>query len=103
MARRRWLEDGSKTARCGARGTRVAAREVRERKEIRVMGKWLDKIKGKLMKAEGRATDDPLRQAQGQFHDTKGDVKGAVDRVRDRVDASIHRSERRDPDDLNRR
>ena len=67
------------------------------------MGKWLDKIKGKLMKAEGRATDDPLRQAQGQFHDTKGDVKGAVDRVRDRVDAGIHRAERRDRDDINRR
>jgi uncharacterized protein YjbJ (UPF0337 family) len=74
-----------------------------QRKEIRTMGKWLDKIKGKLMKAEGRATDDPLRQAQGQFHDTKGDVKGAVDRVKDRVDASIHRAERRDRDDINRR
>jgi len=66
------------------------------------MGKWLDKIKGKLMKAEGKATDDPLREAQGEYHDTKGDVKGAFDRMRDRVDARIHRSERRD-DDLNRR
>jgi uncharacterized protein YjbJ (UPF0337 family) len=66
------------------------------------MGKWLDKIKGKLMKAEGRASDDKLRQAQGQFHDTKGDVKGAVDRVKDRVDASIHRAERRNDDPYRR-
>ena len=46
------------------------------------MGKIIDKVKGKLMKAEGKATGDRVRQAQGSFEDTKGDVKGGIDRVK---------------------
>ena len=46
------------------------------------MGKIIDKIKGKLMKAEGKATGDKVRQAQGSFEDKKGDVKGGIDRVK---------------------
>ena len=44
------------------------------------MGKILDKIKGKVMKAEGRATGDSVRTAQGHAMEAKGKVKGAVER-----------------------
>lgn len=46
------------------------------------MGKIIDKVKGKLMKAEGKVTGDKVRQAQGSFEDTKGGVKGGIDRVK---------------------
>ena len=46
------------------------------------MGKIIDKVKGKLMKAEGKATGDKVRQAQGSFEDKKGDVKGGIDKVK---------------------
>lgn len=46
------------------------------------MGKIIDKVKGKLMKAEGKVTGDKVRQAQGSFEDTKGDVKGGIDKVK---------------------
>lgn len=44
------------------------------------MGALTDKIKGKLMKAEGRMTDDKLRTAQGAAVEGKGKVRGAVER-----------------------
>lgn len=44
------------------------------------MGAILDRVKGKLMKAEGKATDDKVRSAQGSAVDTKGKVKSAVKR-----------------------
>lgn len=49
------------------------------------MGKIIDKVKGKLMKAEGKVTGDKLRQAQGAAVDTKGDIKGGIDKVKDGV------------------
>lgn len=58
------------------------------------MGKLIDKIKGKLMKAEGRATDDKIRQAQGWAVEKKGDAKDAIDRVTDKVDAKLEERER---------
>jgi uncharacterized protein YjbJ (UPF0337 family) len=42
------------------------------------MGAIIDKIKGKLMKAEGRATGDKVRTAQGHVEEKKGQVKSAV-------------------------
>ena len=44
------------------------------------MGAIKDRIKGKLMKAEGKATGDRVRQAQGSATEAKGKVKGAVSR-----------------------
>ena len=44
------------------------------------MGAIIDKIKGKLMKTEGRVTGDKVRSAQGKVVETKGKIKGAVDR-----------------------
>lgn len=59
------------------------------------MGKILDKVKGKLMKAEGKVTGDKVRQAQGSFEDTKGDVKGAVERVKNKVGATLDKMKRK--------
>lgn len=44
------------------------------------MGAIIDKIKGKLMKTEGKVTGDKVRQAQGTAVETKGKVKAAVER-----------------------
>ena len=49
-----------------------------------------DKIKGKAKQVEGRLTGD--RQMQGAAEDTKGDVKGAVDRAVTRVKAGVTRT-----------
>ena len=44
------------------------------------MGAMTDRIKGKLMKAEGKATGDRVRQAQGSVEEGKGKLKGKVRR-----------------------
>jgi uncharacterized protein YjbJ (UPF0337 family) len=44
------------------------------------MGAMTDKVKGKLMKAEGKLTGDKVRSAQGSAVETKGKVRGAVER-----------------------
>ncbi len=49
------------------------------------MGKIIDKVKGKLMKAEGKVTGDKVRQVQGSAVDTKGDIEGGIDKVKDGV------------------
>lgn len=46
------------------------------------MGAIMDKIKGKLMKTEGRATGDKVRSAQGTVTDKKGDAKLAASAVK---------------------
>ena len=43
------------------------------------MGAITDKVKGKLMKAEGKVTGDKVRSAQGSAMETKGKVRGAVE------------------------
>ena len=44
------------------------------------MGAITDKVKGKLMKAEGKVTGDKVRSAQGSAVEAKGKVRGAVER-----------------------
>jgi uncharacterized protein YjbJ (UPF0337 family) len=61
------------------------------------MGKLIDKLKGKLMKTEGRATGDKVRQAQGWATEKKGDVEGAIDRASDKIDEKLEERERRQP------
>lgn len=46
------------------------------------MGKIIDKVKGKLMKVEGKLTGDKVRMAQGALQDTKGDLEGGLDKVK---------------------
>lgn len=59
------------------------------------MGAITDKIKGKLMKAEGRATDDKVREAQGHVVEKKGKVKGAMSRAAAKVDAKVGKARRK--------
>lgn len=48
-----------------------------------------DKLEGKAKEAEGKLTDDELREGQGKAQQAWGDAKGkaedAADEVRDRV------------------
>ena len=47
------------------------------------------KIKGKLKKIEGDLTGDRVRSAQGSAEQAKGNVDGAVSRVRAKAKAKI--------------
>jgi uncharacterized protein YjbJ (UPF0337 family) len=53
------------------------------------MGALLDKIKGKLMKGEGKLTGDKVRSAQGHVVEKKGKVKGAVEEGVRRVKGKV--------------
>ncbi len=59
------------------------------------MGKFTDKIKGKLMRGEGKLTDDKLREAQGYVTEKKADVKNGIDKVKNRVNAGISKAKRK--------
>ena len=59
------------------------------------MGAIKDKIKGKLMKAEGRMTGDKVRQGQGKAVEAKGKVKGAIDRGVRKVKAAKGKMQRK--------
>ena len=61
------------------------------------MGKLIDRIKGKLMKTEGRATNDKVRQAQGWTVEKKADVEGAIDRASERIDEKLDTREQPKP------
>ena len=60
------------------------------------MGEFTDKVKGTAKEATGKATGDDSMKREGQWDQTKGDVKGvgndikdsasdAVDNVRDKL------------------
>ena len=59
------------------------------------MGAIIDKVKGKLMKAEGRATDDKVRSAQGHVVEKKGKIKGKIDELRARGKMSKAKAKRK--------
>ena len=69
-------------------GTHDAPPASNTDKEI-PMGATLDKVKGKLMKAEGKMTDDKVRSAQGSAVETKGKVRGAVSRGVSKVKGKV--------------
>lgn len=56
------------------------------------MGAISDKVKGKAKQVEGRLTGDRVREMQGAAEETKGDVKGAVNRAVTRVKAGVTRT-----------
>jgi uncharacterized protein YjbJ (UPF0337 family) len=66
------------------------------------MGANIDKLKGKLKKAEGDLTGDKVRQGQGWAEEKKGDVEGAIDKVADKVDEKLDRREQDRDADTNR-
>jgi uncharacterized protein YjbJ (UPF0337 family) len=70
------------------------------------MGATFDKLKGKAKQAEGRLTNDRIREGQGKLEEAKAEVEGAasraaarvkrgVRRMRDRVAAGASRARRR--------
>ena len=40
-----------------------------------------DKLSGKAMQAEGKATGDPIRQAEGKAVEMRGDLKDKASKV----------------------
>jgi uncharacterized protein YjbJ (UPF0337 family) len=50
------------------------------------MGGTMDKLKGKLKKAEGDLTDDKVRQGQGWVEEKKGEVEQKIERAKERID-----------------
>lgn len=59
------------------------------------MGSMKDKIKGKLIQAEGKVTDDKLRQAQGAAIEGKGKAKAAVERATRKVKGVVAKAKRK--------
>jgi uncharacterized protein YjbJ (UPF0337 family) len=59
------------------------------------MGSIKDKIKGKLMKTEGRVTGDKVRETQGKAVEAKGKVKGAIERGVSKVKATKAKMQRK--------
>jgi uncharacterized protein YjbJ (UPF0337 family) len=53
------------------------------------MGEIIDKVKGKLKKAVGAATDDKKLEREGQVDEAKGAVKGAVEDVKHAVKKAV--------------
>ena len=49
------------------------------------MGATMDKLKGKIKKAEGDLTDDKVRSGQGWVEEKKGQVEEKIDEVKDRM------------------
>ena len=64
------------------RGMRDAKPEEQQTNKETPMGAIIDKVKGKAMKAEGRATGDKVRSTQGKAVEKKGKIKGKIDELR---------------------
>jgi uncharacterized protein YjbJ (UPF0337 family) len=59
------------------------------------MGALLDKIKGKLMKGEGKLTGDKVRTGQGHVVEKKGKVKDAINEGVRRVKGKVNETRAR--------
>jgi uncharacterized protein YjbJ (UPF0337 family) len=53
------------------------------------MGEIIDKVKGKAKQIEGVITGDKTRQLEGELDEAKGNVKGVVNKVEDRVHKAV--------------
>ena len=53
------------------------------------MGSTTDKIKGAVMKVEGKLTGDPVRKAQGQAMSSKGKVAGALEKAGQKIKSAV--------------
>jgi uncharacterized protein YjbJ (UPF0337 family) len=60
------------------------------------MGEIIDKVKGKLKQVEGELTNDPVRKAEGQLDELKGNVKGAFEEVKNDIKKALRRDEASD-------
>ena len=59
------------------------------------MGKFKDKIKGKLMRGEGKLTGDKAREGQGYVTEKKADIENGLDRVKNKVSAGVSKMRRK--------
>ena len=59
------------------------------------MGAIIDKVKGKLMKAEGKATGDKVRSTQGRVVEGKGKVKGKINEGVRKMKAKVNETKLR--------
>jgi uncharacterized protein YjbJ (UPF0337 family) len=58
------------------------------------MGEIIDKVKGKLKQAQGRATGDKAREAEGVADEAKGNAKGAFEEIKTDVKRAVRDDER---------
>ena len=58
------------------------------------MGEFIDTIKGKAKQAQGRATGNRAKQAEGVVEETKGKVKGAFEEVKTDVKRAVRNTDR---------
>jgi len=62
------------------------------------MGELIDTIKGKAKQAQGRATGDRAKEAEGVADELKGKAKGAFEEVKTDVKRAARKDE--DEDDI---
>ena len=56
------------------------------------MGGKLDKAKGRMKKAAGDLADDQSLKSRGRTDETKGKLKGGIDKAADKAKAGMRRS-----------
>lgn len=59
------------------------------------MGSILNRLKGKFMKAEGKATRDPIRKAEGSAVEGYGKAQGKIERASRKVKAGVRKMKRK--------
>lgn len=67
------------------------------------MGELIDKVKGKAKQAQGRATGDKAREAEGVADELKGDAKGVFEELKAGVKRTVRESNERQADSASRR
>jgi len=58
------------------------------------MGELIDKVKGKIKQAEGRATGNPAREAEGVADELKGKAKGAFEDIKSDAKRALREREK---------
>ena len=58
------------------------------------MGEKIDKAKGHAKEAVGDLTDDERLEREGKMDQAGGEIKGAAERARDKVDESVDAAKR---------
>ena len=53
------------------------------------MGEILDKVKGKIKQAAGKASGDKKLEREGKVDEAKGKVKGAVEEIKHAVKSAV--------------
>jgi len=59
------------------------------------MGEFIDKVKGKVKQAEGRATGNPARETEGVADELKGKAKGAFEEIKTDAKRAVRNRQRK--------